>query len=659
MEQLYELNLKDFWRVFLRRKWEIIITVAVVSFSTFFYTSLQTPMYQAAVLLKVDRSIVRPSEVMYPGREYAWTGSSLFEIPDYTRQIVSRGIGETALRELGWIKEGMSAKEIEGVINDLSAGISATEIENSYMIRLSLTYRDPEKAAVLLNKWAEVFIRIIGEQKSQQVRNVRMFIEKTLNEISTKLKEQEERLRVLTMQGAIGSGVNIVQQTSELEKKLSVLSGSYTEKHPNIVSLKEEIEILKTKLKNLPPEEFEYGVINRDIKINEGLYTSLKEQLQEAQIKEAEEINNIILVNPASIPTRPIFPDKKRNYLVGIILGIFLGVTTALVTEHMDTSIGRVEDIENFVKTNVMGVIPYCSEQLRGQEKKERHRRGLGIFFKKVIKTTEAPKPGLIFELDKSFGNSLFLEAFRLLCVNLQVLFGKEGRVKNKVIMITSCKPEEGKTLIVSTLGMTMSQMGHRVLIIDADIRRPRIHKVFGLKERENGLTEVLTGKINPDAAVKTATDIMLGTANIDKIIDKPWINNLNIITAGSTLHSDISIFNSAKLDETLNHFKNLYDIVLLDTSPILAVSEPSILVSKTDGVLLVYRAGFTSRLVLRRAKAQIESIKGKGSLSGVVINNVKPEISMGADYYYDKRYYGEEEKKKLGLKKEDGIKNV
>lgn len=623
--------------------------------SVFIYTSLQTPIYQATALLKVDRS-TRPSEIMYPGREFVWGGFDQFEIQDYIKQILSGPVGETALRELGWIKEGMTREEVEKLVSDMYAGVSANEVENSNMIRLSLAYQDPEKAAVLVNKRAEVFIKMVAEQKNQQTRNVRIFIEKTLNEVSAKLKEEEDRLRVLTTQGATGAGVNIVQQIAELEKKLSDLSGSYTDKHPSIVTLKEEIGLLREKVRNLPKEEFEYGILKRDISINEGLYTSLKQQLQEAQIKEAEEINNIILVNPAFVPQSPVYPDKVKNYLVGIILGIILGVTTALVTEHMDTSVGKVEDIENVIKANVVGVIPYCNEQFKGEEKKER--KGFGIFFKKAIQP-QAPKPGVIFELDRSTGNSLFLEAFRLLCVNLQVLFGREGRVKNKIIMITSCKPEEGKTLVVSTLGMTMAQMGHKVLIIDADIRRPRVHKVFGLKERENGLTEVLTGKINPEAAVRTATDIMLGAANIDKIIDKPWINNLNIITAGSSLHSDISIFNSIRLDEVLSHFRNLYDIVLLDTSPILAVSEPSILLSKTDGVLLVYRSGFASRLALRRAKVQIESIKGKGSLSGVIINNVKPQISMGADYYYDNKYYGKEEKERLGLKKEAGSQNV
>jgi Mrp family chromosome partitioning ATPase len=186
-------------------------------------------------------------------------------------------------------------------------------------------------------------------------------------------------------------------------------------------------------------------------------------------------------------------------------------------------------------------------------------------------------------------------------------------------------------------------------LILDADVRRAHIHKTFGLKNKENGLTDILTGKITADSALRTATDIMLGSTRIDKAIEKPWLNNLNIVTAGATFPNTVNLFNSEKMDETLKYFKNKYDLVLVDTSPILAVSEPSILLPKTDGILLVYRAGSTSRLALRRAKIQIESLKGKGSLSGVILNNVRPEIGMDAYYYYSKKYYNQEDKEPKG----------
>jgi Mrp family chromosome partitioning ATPase len=227
------------------------------------------------------------------------------------------------------------------------------------------------------------------------------------------------------------------------------------------------------------------------------------------------------------------------------------------------------------------------------------------------------------------------------------MLFGNEGsKIRNKIIMITSCKPDEGKSTIASALSIVLAQMGHRVLVLDTDVRRAHLHTNFGITDKKNGFTDILTEKISIQDAVKTATDIMLGSVNVEKLFDKPWVNNINIITAGSTSSNAINLFNSEKLDKLLAYCKDNYDVVLVDTSPILAVSEPSILLNKVEGVLLVYRVGFASRIALRRAKIQIENIRGVGSLSGVVLNNVTPEISVADSYYYQKKYYNLEDRK-------------
>lgn len=636
MEQLYELNLRDYWSIFLKRKWEVLISFFVIFVSIVIYTTVQVPLYRATVILKVETSLFLPSDTIFPGRG-AW--QTTFEPYDYTKQIVSRPIVEKAARELGWIDDFTSDAKKEKVISEITNKVNAAHIENTSMIRITAQFDNPEKAMLIANKVSEVFKRVNRDQKNEQSRNVRVFVEQRLGELSASLKDQDERLRVLTTKGVVGSAVNILASISEAEQRLAEMSAKYTSFHPNIIVLKEEIEKLKNELRKLPEEEFEYGVLKRDTAINEALYSSLKTNLQQAQIREAENIDNIILVNPAVLPGEPYFPNKAKNYTVGIVLGLILGISTALISEHMDTSIGRVDDIENFIKIGVVGIIPYCVEQYR-EKGEERRKRSI---FRKKVSRNETWKPTLMLELEKTDSSSLFLEAFRLLGVNMQVLFGKEGRIKNKIIMITSCKPEEGKTVIVSTLGLIMAQMGYRVLVLDADVRRAHVHKSFGLKQKENGLTDILTGKISADQAVRTATDIMVGTANIERILEKPWINNLNILTAGTTFSNTINLFNSSKLDETLAFFRNKYDLVLVDTSPILAVSEPSMLLTKVDGVLLVYRAGSTSRLALRRAKLQIESIKGKGSISGIILNNVTPEIGMDTYYYYNKRYYTDE----------------
>jgi len=666
--QLYELNLRDYWNIFLKRKWLIILSFLAVFLSIFFYTNLQTPIYSASVLIKIDQSMNIP-EIIFPSNMRYRVGGEAENLADYTKQVISRPVLEMAAKNLGLIRDGISDREKNDVISAISAETEAAEIEKTNMIRLQVSSKDPQAAADIANKIAEAFKKINLEQKNQQAYNVRVFIEKTLEDVSNKLRAQDERLRDLTMRGAVGTGVNIVNQIYELEKNREGLLTKFTEKHPEVIQLNEQIREMKGSLKNLPKEEFEYGILKRDITINEALYTNLKQKLPEAQIKEAEKIDNVLIINPAITPRRPSFPDKNRNYAAAIAIGLVLGVAMALITENIDTSIGRVEDIENFIKVSVLGVIPFCS---REEEKSHRKKGWLGNLsralagsfrkglFGKAKKDKEIKCEVLISALDQS-SRSIFLEAFRILSVNLQVLFGKGEKIKNKAILITSCNPEEGKSIVSCNLSMIMAQMGYKTLLIDADSRRANVHKIFGMKTKEGGLLDMLMGKSEFDSVVRTATDIMLGTTDSDKVIDRPWLNNLNILTAGSVFPNPANLFNSEKMDDLMSYFRSRYDLVIIDTSPVLAVSEPSILMPKVDGVLLVYKAGSTSRLALRRAKIQIESVKGPGSLSGIILNNVMPEVGVDTYYYYyNKRYYGYGDDEEAGSKaKKSGVKNV
>ncbi|MCM8797668.1 MAG: AAA family ATPase [Candidatus Omnitrophica bacterium] len=638
MAQLHELNLRDYWNIFLKRRGIVVISFLSVFLVIGAYISAQMPMYMASLLLKVDPYLGLPSEIVFPNSFYGvWPETNL---SDYAKQIVSIPVIEAAAKNLGIIKENTPQDQKNSIIANIADSVSATVLENSNIIKLNVQSNDPYQAASLANSIALEFKKINIEQKNQRTRNVKIFISKTLEDVSKKLKEQDERLRVLTMRGAVGIGVNLVNQIYSLEQKRTELLTKFTEKHPDVTRITEQLKDLKAQLRSLPQEEFEYGILKRDIAITETLYTALKQKLPEAEIKEAEKVDNIFIVNPALPPKEPFSPNKKRGYTVGIVLGLVFSVTMAMLVEHLDTSIGRIDDIEAFLRTNVLGVIPFCSPKDTETSKKKRWWREplvKGVYHKK--------KRGYgtsVSILEQKFA-SIFLEAFRILSVNIQVMFGKGEKIRETILLVTSCNPEEGKTLVVSNLGIIFAQMGYKTLIIDADTRRASIHKVFGLLHKEDGLLDVLTGKLTFDKAVKTVTDIILGTAGAEKIIDKPWMNNINILTVGSVFPNPITLFNSEKMNELLNYARSRYDIVLIDTSPILAVSEPSIIIPKTDGVLLVYKAGVASRLALRRAKIQIESVKGKGSLSGVILNNVTPEIGMDTYYYYQRKYYGRE----------------
>ena len=641
--EAYELKLRDYIELIYKRRWLVLIAFFMVFLGFFVYTNMQTPMYQTGITFKVSKLYsFLPSEFLYGGRRQVNMPQD-DALADYARQIMGRPIVTSAMKALGWLDNSLSDDQKQLLIDKAQRNLSARVIPKTNMIHLSVLYDNPNKAADIANKIFDVFKTENIKEKNKKRHNVTVFIQRRLDEVSKELQEKEKRLHVLITHGVVGVAENLLRKIDLLENERMGLLSKYTERYPGILALNEQIAELKAELKSLPKEEFEYGVLKRDVGIDEELYNSLKSKLQESQIQEADKIDNIVLINNAAPPRSAAYPQKIKNYLLGMLLGGFLGITCAVLMEQaMETSIGRVEDIEALIKVSIVGVIPYFSEKEVSKRKK------LERFLPKSKEEASSNiKSRLIARHSEG---SIFVEAFRILGANIQVSLGEAGRIKNKLLMITSSNPSEGKSMISSNLSIVLAQMGYKTLLVDTDLRRSNIHKLFGLRERGSGLTDILMDKIKLEeietAAVKTATDLMLGDVGPENIIEKPWMNNLHILTAGSVFPNPIHLFNSDKLRELVNTLKSKYSVVIFDSSPLLAVSDPSILLPLVDGVFLVYRVGATPRLTLRRCKTHVESIKGKGSVNGLILNNVVPELSMDSYYYYHRKYYTTETKK-------------
>jgi capsular exopolysaccharide synthesis family protein len=198
----------------------------------------------------------------------------------------------------------------------------------------------------------------------------------------------------------------------------------------------------------------------------------------------------------------------------------------------------------------------------------------------------------------------------------------------------------EGKTTIVSNFAMTIAQIGKKVLLVDGDMRKPMINRVYGI-EREPGLSDVILGNYNWDEVIKTDTDIMMGEMGMEDITTTaPGINNLNIMTSGLIPPNSTELLNSARMNEILSQMKEAYDIVLFDSTPILPSTDGVILSAKVDGVVMVYQVGQIARGALKRAKTQIDN--AKANVIGVVLNGLKPETGRDyKDYGYYGYYYG------------------
>lgn len=636
--EMYELKLRDYAEMVYKQKWLALIIFCASLLVCLIFTNVVPPKYKTSLIFKVENLYkFAPSELLYPDQPVQMPPSE--ELFDYAKRITSTPVIEAMLKETGILKVGSPLEERELKTEKMAKLMSTKILSRSNMIQLTVVYKDPVMAAAIASKTFEIFKKVNLEEKNGYKRNTASFIKDALDSLSDKLKIEEIRMRELAAGGAVGTVDVLHSQIDKLSKKRIDLLSYFTEDHPDVIALSDQIDELKDAVKKLPKEEFEYSALNRDVLVDRKMSDQLKQKYQEAQLKEAEVVDNIVLIENAPIPRRPFLPNKPLNYLLGIILGAGLAVGTVIFIEQvMETSIGRIEDIEELIKVKVAGIIPFSSRRSANDAPKSRF---MSIFSRKPPESAADYKNQLVAIQNVDMA---FEESFHMLGTNIQTMFGENGRIKNKAIMISSSLQEEGKTVISSNLAVVFAQMGYKTLLVDSDIRKPSVHKIFGFKEKDKGFGNLLAGDSSLEelesTVVKTATDLMLSSAGADSVLDKPWLNNLHILTAGSSPTSIIHLCNPERIKEVFSYLKKKYDIVIIDSSPILFISDPSLIIPSADGIFLVYRIGATSRLALRRSKANIESIKAKGAVNGLILNNTVPDMMRNSHYSYYQRHY-------------------
>jgi capsular exopolysaccharide synthesis family protein len=435
----------------------------------------------------------------------------------------------------------------------------------------------------------------------------------------------------------------------------------YTEKHPLILKIDDNIKSIqrgmireiKTKLSSLDNEEklllnrikslremnksvpenaLKLARLEREVKVAEDLYSMLKQKHQEALIQKAGLIEEVTIVKPAlpSGVTKGPYGYSKF-ILIGLSVGVILGIISAFIIETFDTSIGTIEEVESFLGLPVLGIIPFIEiHEIKEKLSKEGRLKEESLELYSNLISHFDPK-------------SYMAEAFRTFRTNLLFLLTEK---KGKSFVITSSSPLEGKTTVVTNLAITMAQLGKKVLLVEGDLRKPRIYSLFGL-DREPGLSDLLLGTHKFDEVNRGVLDIIMGKFDLDDVVVTPGLDNLNIITSGTLPPNPSELLNSSKMVDFINEVKDKFDIVLFDTPPLLLVTDAAILASKVDGTILIYEVGKVARMVLKRAKLHLENVKA--NILGIVLNSLKLEVSPEYFKYAFQHYYGE---KKKGLRK-------
>lgn len=642
-----EMNLADYMRVVRKRKRIVILAFLLVFLSTIYFTLKQTPVYQTSCKVKIEQ---RKTVAEVLTELVTWSPAD--EMASQANLIKSYQVMEKVAEELNMISPDTKPSSRMAAVKNIQSKIAAEQVEYTNIIEISVVSSNPEEALTLANTVAQVYVESHFENKKKEASNVKEFVKAQLDNYLLELQRSERALQrfrqenPLVVERDIKSAsvvqadprvASLKQEIVKLELELISKKSQYTDKHPEVITLKRQIEEAKKDLseslnqltaqqRELSTREIQLIQLKRNVSIAEDVYMMFKTKYEEARILEAEKARDVTIVEPASLPSVPISPNKSFNFMIGILSGLLFGLIMAFVTESFDTSIGRVDDIEELTKVPVLGIIPSTSL--------EKGRKIFKTLFKrrKPISEEEQLHERLVTLFEPS---SVVAESYKTLRTHLDLTGLK--KVGN-CIVVTSASPQEGKTQTLANLGVSLAQSGQKVLIVGSDFRKPMIHKLFGLK-RSPGLTEILVGKLSWKDAVKTEVDMLIGGLEYEQILKTQGIENLRIITCGERAPNPAELLSFPETDALIEELKDNFDVILFDSPPVLPVTDSAVLAAKVDGVILVYQAGRTSRHALNRARVQLESVDAK--ILGVVINNLRAEFIEDVTPYQRYRYYG------------------
>jgi capsular exopolysaccharide synthesis family protein len=389
---------------------------------------------------------------------------------------------------------------------------------------------------------------------------------------------------------------------------------------------------LDAKLARYPRTEQRLMQLQREVQVNAEAYEMLMKKRQEALIREADKVTELSVVESATRAEPRREPGRPLRTLVGLAVGLLLGLVAAFASESLDTSIGTIEDVEQYLQLPVIGVVPHIDADAVRGEILERH-PGLA---------TDQGLDGLTSLVTQFAPQSAVAEAYRALRTNLEFSrLGKAGRT----FLFTSASPGEGKSTTVANLGVAMAQMGMRTLIWDCDLRSPTLNRMFGVP-REPGFTHVVLGMARLDDVVHRCSDAFLGRVDMRAMLTSSGLENLHILTAGALPPNPSELLSSPLFGDFVAEVASRFDVILIDAPPALPVTDATILATRVDGVILVYQLGRVGRAALKRTRAHLDNVRA--TLRGIVLNDVKAEVSSYTpDMQYMQHAYSEPQRRR------------
>lgn len=429
------------------------------------------------------------------------------------------------------------------------------------------------------------------------------------------------------------------QKLGELELEQSQLSVKYGPENPQVAVVEQKIKVLKDQLKDnqrtledklkadydrsvRDEREFktaldaakgeavqqnqaaiQFSTLQAELDTAKALYADFLNKTKQADLQLAEQHNNLKIVETAETPKSPIGPQRFRTILIGLLVSLIAGMGLAFFLEYLDNTVKSVEDVERVAALPTLAVIPAISTispRALAEKKKNKAEVSPSTEISPNFASAGSGEHGKLTKLVTLDQLSSVVEAYRML--RTSVLLSAAGNPP-KVILFTSGQPGEGKTTTAINTAISLSQLGSSVLLIDADLRRPTVHRVFKMGQSQ-GLSTFLSRQVE-----------------IDPLIHKLWVPNLSVLPCGPIPPNPAELISSERMKSLLKVLSEKYDHILIDSPPLINVTDPVILSTMVDGTILVVQAGRSTRDIVRRARQELASVGAK--IFGVVLNNL------------------------------------
>ena len=502
-------------------------------------------------------------------------------------------------------------QEKASAIDKILENFSVADLsKDSGMLQLTYQGESARRAAQILSSISNNYLQQNVSRKSEEAAKSLDFLKEQLPLVREKLDEAESRLNVfrqknesvdlsLEAKSVLDNTVALETQINELTFKEAEISKLYTRDHPAYRTLLEkkalllkERDKLNARIGNMPKTQQEILSLTRDVQSGQEVYMLLLNKQQELNINKASTVGNVRIIDTALAEKKPVAPRKSLIVAVGTLLGLFISIAFCLIRKLLHSGIESSEQIEN-LGLNVYATIP-SSKWLKD----------------KNLKLTRSKRKNVrsVNLLAKDNPTDLSVEAIRSLRTSLHFAM---MQAKNNILLIFGATPEAGKTFVSCNLGAVIAQSDKKVLLIDADMRKGQVHHVIGCDEK-NGLSEALIGK-----------------AEFSDVVKKTEIDNLDFISRGQIPPNPSELLLNANFEKLMAWAAEHYDLVIVDTPPVLAVSDACIAAKYAGTTMLVAR--FQQNTIKEMEVAAKRFAQNNLTIGGVIFNGVE---KRAVNYY-------------------------